>query len=238
LSPRFAPRWYWVLLTAAVVPLFIGLGFWQWHRGEHRRALWQEFTRNDRPPIEATAASLAQLPQFTRVRLAGTPDAAHQFLLENISHDGAPGYEVLTAFTLGDGSHLVVDRGWVPFSGYREQLPDVSLDVSREPPFLTGRVSVLPVPGLAAGRVPPPPDGSWPKLASFPDMAQLAAAYGAPLQPVLLLLDPDSGPGYVRDWRPPGISPERNFSYAIQWWSFALLAVAMLVGLNLKKRHV
>ncbi len=28
---------------------------------------------------------------------------------------------------------------------------------------------------------------------------------------------------------------ERNFSYAVQWWLFAVLALALLVGLNLKR---
>ncbi len=63
----------------------------------------------------------------------------------------------------------------------------------------------------------------------------LEAALGETLLPPVLLLDADSGPGYLRDWQAPGISPERNFSYAFQWWSFALLAVAMFVGLNLKR---
>ncbi len=54
---------------------------------------------------------------------------------------------------------------------------------------------------------------------------------------MLLLLDADSGPGYVRDWQPPGIAPERNFSYAIQWWSFAVLAMVLLVVLNLKRKN-
>jgi surfeit locus 1 family protein len=237
LSLRFAPRWYWILLAAGAVVLFVILGFWQWHRGEHRREVWQEFARGDQAPIEAPAADLARLAQFTRVRLTGQYDAEHQFLLDNISHGGAPGYEVLTPLQLGDGSHVLVDRGWLPFSGYRERLPDVTIDSARVPPFVTGRLSVLPVPGLAAGRVPPPPDGPWPRVTSFPDMEQLARALGTPLQPVVLLLDADSGPGYLREWRPPGISPERNFSYAVQWWSFALLALAMFTGLNLKRTH-
>lgn len=237
MSPHFAPRWYWILLTAAVVPLFIVLGFWQLHRGEHRRALWQDFQRGDQPAVEASATSLARVPQFTRVRVAGRFDAAHQFLLDNISHGGAPGYDVLTVLVLGDGSHLLVDRGWVPFSGYRERLPDIAFDPATTPSFVTGRISELPVAGLAAGREPPPLDGPWPRLTSFPDMRQVGAAYGSPLLPALLLLDAGPGPGYVRDWRPPGIAPERNFSYAIQWWSFAVLAVALLVGLNLKKRR-
>ena len=38
----------------------------------------------------------------------------------------------------------------------------------------------------------------------------------------MLLLDPASGSGYVRDWQPPGLPPLRHFSYAIQWWGFAV----------------
>jgi cytochrome oxidase assembly protein ShyY1 len=63
----------------------------------------------------------------------------------------------------------------------------------------------------------------------------LQHGWGVALLEPVLLLDADSGPGYLRDWRPPGISPDRNYSYAVQWWSFALLAAAMYVGFNLKK---
>jgi surfeit locus 1 family protein len=57
------------------------------------------------------------------------------------------------------------------------------------------------------------------------------------LAPVLLM-DADSGPGYLRDWHPPGLPPERHYAYAVQWWAFALLALGLLVGLNLKRRDV
>lgn len=234
---RFAPRWYWVLLTAAAVPVFVSLGFWQWHRGEYRQAQWDAFAGNDRPAAEVTAAQLPREPRFTRVRVEGELDGARQFLLDNISHGGAPGYQVLTVLKLADGPALLVNRGWLPFSGWRDQLPEVALPEGSARQVLTGRLSTLPSPGMAAGRAPPPVDGRWPKLTSFPDVAQLEAAYGAPLLPVVLLLDADSGPGYLRDWQPPGISPERNFGYAVQWWSFAVLAVGLLVGLNLKRRN-
>jgi surfeit locus 1 family protein len=237
LSLRFAPRWYWILITAAVMALFVRLGFWQWQRGEYRSAQWQEFARGDQPPVEATGSSLARLPQYTRVHLAGSFDSQHQFLLDNISHEGAPGYQVLAAFTLGDGSRVLVNRGWLPFSGYREKLPDIGFDAAAAPPFITGRLAALPVAGLAAGQQPPPAQGTWPRVASFPTMEQLAASYGAPLASVLLLMDADSGPGYLREWKPPGVAPERNYSYAIQWWSFAVLALAMFIGLNLKRRN-
>ena len=231
---RFAPRWYFVLLTAAAVPAFIALGFWQWNRGEHRRDLWQQFELSDVEAVEANAASLARLPAFTRVHVTGQFDTTRQFLLDNISQQGQPGYQVLSVLRLGDGSGLLVNRGWLPFSGYRDRLPDIDF-AAPESLRVTGRLSTLPVAGIAAGKQPPALAGSWPRLTSFPSHADLEAAYGQALLSPVLLLDAGSGPGYLREWRAPGISPERNFSYAFQWWSFALLAVAMFVGLNIKR---
>lgn len=237
--PRFAPRWPFALLTAAGVVLFVSLGFWQWHRGEHRQAVWDAFERADVSPVEVNAAALGTLPRYTRVRVAGQLDGQRQFLLENMSHRGAPGYEVLTVLALADGSRLLVNRGWVPFSGYRDQLPDLALPAAAAgDQSLTGRLAALPVPGIASGRVAPALEGPWPRVASFPSLDEVQQTYGAPLLPVVLLLDADSGPGYLRDWQPPGVPPDRNFGYAVQWWSFALLALVLFVWFNLKRRHV
>jgi len=235
LALRFAPRWQWTLAIVLVVPLFVSLGRWQWHRGEHRSVQWAEFSRTDVPAVEASAASLGQLERFTRVRVRGEFDTQKQFLLDNISHEGAPGYEVLSVLKLADGSQLLVNRGWLPFTGYRDRLPEISFDASGVQ-VLTGRLSTLPVAGMASGRQPPALEGPWPRITSFPAHEELQRAWGAELLQPVLLLDAGGAPGYLRDWRPPGISPDRNYSYAVQWWAFALLAVAMYIGLNLKRR--
>jgi surfeit locus 1 family protein len=239
MSLRFAPRWYWVLLTAALLPVFLALGNWQWQRGQQREAQWQEFARGGDAAIEASAQTLARLPRYTHVRVAGRFDTARQFLLDNISHQGAPGYQVLTVLELAEGSKLLVNRGWLPFLGYREQLPDVQLpaEIGAGSLMLAGRLAALPVAGLPSGRAAPATAGAWPRVTSFPTLAQLEAAYGAPLLPTVLLLDADSGPGYLRDWQPPGLAPERHIGYAVQWWAFALLLLTLFIGFNLKKRH-
>jgi surfeit locus 1 family protein len=56
-------------------------------------------------------------------------------------------------------------------------------------------------------------------------MSELSRAMARALEPRIVLLDPNEPDGYVRDWHPAGIQPVRHWSYAIQWWAFAVVAV-------------
>jgi surfeit locus 1 family protein len=184
--------------------------------------------------VRATTA----LPRFAQVSVRGRWDASRQFLLDNRTRDGQAGYEVLTPLELEDGRWLLVNRGWLPFGGYRNRLPDVSLPATASvgAVAVTGRVDELPAAALESGRAAPAAAGSWPQVTSFPTAAELAAALGVGrLEPRLLLLDPTAPDGYRRDWQPPGMAAERHWSYAIQWWSFALVLVLLYGLLNIRK---
>jgi cytochrome oxidase assembly protein ShyY1 len=135
---------------------------------------------------------------------------------------------------LPDGRRILVNRGWMPFTGYRERLPDVSLPADA-PTTISGRVDELPASGLPSGRAGPAPGGEWPKLTSFPTHAELGAALDAKIQRRILLLDAHLPAGYVREWTPPGMQPTRHFSYAIQWWGFAVVLLVLYFGLNFRK---
>ena len=226
-----------LVVTLAACALFATLGVWQWHRGVYRQAVWERFQHDTSAPQAVAGAALAALPRFTRVRVRGSFDAEHQILLDNRSRDGRPGYEVLTPLSLEDGrTTLLVNRGWVAFSGYRDRLPDVTV-VTEPVVTLDGRLDQLPTAGLAAGRAAPAAEGPWPRVTSFPTPAELSAVLGRAVADQQLLLDPLSGPGFERRWQPPGVEPTRNFSYAIQWWSFGAIALGLFVFLNLKRRR-
>jgi surfeit locus 1 family protein len=218
----FAPTPGFTLLAVALAALCVALGVWQWRRGSAREAAWQSFERGAAVLVELGDRPLTDVPLFQRVRLRGRLDGAHQFLLDNRTHAGRAGYEVLTPLQRPAGVAVLVDRGWVPFTGTRAQLPDVRLPAADDI-ALSGRSALLPSPGLAAGRAAP--TGPWPKVTSYPDMPQLAQALGESLGARVLLLDPQAPLGFVRDWQAPGLPPLRHFSYALQWWSFALLAL-------------
>ena len=221
------------LLTVLLLAAFVMLGRWQWHRGEAKQAVWDEYQKSGHA-VKAGRRDIDRVDRFARIEVEGHYEPAHQVLLDNISHDGQPGYEVLTPFVLADGGHVLVNRGWVPFTGFRDRLPDVTLaDISVQ--RLTGRAEELPAAGLASGRAPPEPGANWPKLTSFPTQQELQTTLEIPLARRQLLLDPDMPHGYVRAWTPPGLPPDRHFSYAIQWWGFAVVALVLYFGLNFRK---
>ncbi len=235
------------LLALAGVLLFGQLGRWQWHRAAEKRALASAFAAStDVPASELGARPLAAIPRYTLLRVHGRYDGAHQFLLDNISREGAVGYEVLTPFQLEDGRVLMVNRGWLPLpGGRREPLPDVALPAAvapaptpTAPTEINGRIEELPVTGISMGRAPPDAGPSWPKRTSFPTAAQLGAALGRTVETRELLLAAAEPMGYRRDWEPRGngFGPTRHVAYALQWWSFGALTLFLYFFMNLERR--
>jgi surfeit locus 1 family protein len=229
----FKPSWLMTLATLVLLASFVSLGRWQWHRGEAKQQAWEQFESEAAKTPIAAPADLDAAPRFQSIRMRGRYDGQHQFLLDNRFLKGHVGYEVLTPFQLTDGRRILVNRGWVPFLGYRDRLPDILLPEKGEVDAI-GRLDELPSPGLASGRAPPATDASWPKLTSFPTPEELEAALGQKLQRRVVLMT--EGPeGYAREWSPPGPAPDRHFSYAIQWWGFAFVLLVLYFGLNFRK---
>jgi surfeit locus 1 family protein len=235
------------LLTLSVALAFGLLGRWQWQRADDKRLQLSAFAAGSVQQIALGRQPLADLPRFAQVEVHGRYDSAHQFLLDNISHEGRAGYEVLTPLHLDDGRILLVNRGWLAQPNrQRTVLPDIAIanvgafaGQNSESPVvhLRARIDELPSTGLEAGRAAPATDSTWPKLTSFPTTAELSAALGRAIDGRQLLLAADQPSGYRRDWRPPNsqFGPARHQSYAIQWWSLGALAIVLYFVINLKR---
>jgi surfeit locus 1 family protein len=107
--------------------------------------------------------------------------------------------------------------------------PDVRVGGERR--ALSGRLDEWPRAGikLAAGA-----EAGWPRRVSFPSLAELEGALGRGLYPKLLLMDPAVADGFVRDWQPSGMAPERHVGYAVQWYALALTLLVIWVVVNLR----
>jgi surfeit locus 1 family protein len=216
------------------VVLFANLGRWQWDKGDLRAKQAAEFARGADTAEPLGDRGLEQVPRFQRVSVTGRLDPTRQFLLDNRTNEGRPGYEVLTPLYREGRDTLLVDRGWVPFSGFRDKLPDVSFASDRDVE-ITGRVDELPVEGLASGHAGPDEKARWPKVTSYPTAVELAKALERHVESRIVLLDANVPNGYVREWQPPGLTADRHWSYGVQWYAFAVLAAALWLILGFRR---
>jgi surfeit locus 1 family protein len=225
---RFAPSAWATLAAAAGVALCAFLGTWQLGRADDKRAQLAAFAAATTPVPLPRAAQPP--PRYAHVRVAGHFLPERQFLLDNMTHAAVAGFRVLTPFLTDDGDTLIVDRGWLPMGPSRDALPRIDVDAA--PRMLQGRSDALPRPGIE----PPaaPPAERWPRIVAFPKLADLERALGRPLYPAVLLLDPAEPDGYLRDWRPGGLPPERHVGYAVQWYALGATLVVAFVIASLK----
>jgi surfeit locus 1 family protein len=215
------------LLALGVV--FASLGMWQLRRADANRAMRAQFDGGATEAALATLpSSLAEAERFRRVEIRGEYVGRPQFLLDNMLHDGAAGYHVLTALRIaGRREHVLVNRGWVPAGGDRRVLPEVA--VGGEPRTVSGRLERLPRPGLRLGADEDSGPAGDVVVLQYPTANELMRRLGEPVYDYELLLDAAAPHGYVREWRPPGVAPERHLAYAGQWLALAIGAVAAAI---------
>jgi surfeit locus 1 family protein len=233
---EFRPGRVPTLLFAAMLPVLIGLGFWQVDRAEQKRAIIEAreqagqaapFSLNDRSVSRARA-------MHRPAKASGHYDSDHQFLLDNQVHNGRVGYRILTPLLLkGTDRAVLVDRGWVPAPASRKVLPDISVQTT--PREVTGVIGRGPSPGLKLGSAYHG-DGDWPRRVEYMDFGYFRSALPYPIPDYVLRQA--NGDGEALNV-PPGIgmSPKRHLGYAVQWFALATALVAIYVLVNTRRRE-
>jgi cytochrome oxidase assembly protein ShyY1 len=170
---------------------------------------------------------------FQKLKATGHFKAERQVLLENIIINSRLGYYVLTPLSFDDDTPLLlINRGWFERSGADVDPAWLELNTSRV--TVRGRAGSLPRAGYRMGEAIPA-DPGWPKFAVYPTLDEVAAVIGEPLQPFVLLLDPNDDHGFLRNWVPEEMGPGRHYAYALQWFAMGIVLAGLLVW-NFRKR--
>ena len=203
----FRPRLWAFALAAAGCAAGIALGNWQSGRAAEKRAL-----------------AAAEKPEVLR----GAFESKYTVLLDNKLHRGRPGYHVVQPLRLADsGRHVLVNRGWVAMKETRELLPvfqtpssDVTLEGLRKVRFPRAyEVPGTPVAGLVKQNI---------------TVEESAARSGLAFEPWVFEQHSALDDGLVREWPRADAGVEKHASYALQWYSLALLSIILFLVLNLK----
>ena len=228
------------LLVVIVAVTCVALGQWQLDRLAQVRAnnaLLEE--RLQAAPADL-AALVGQRPvddealEFRRVTATGVFRPDEEVLQRGAQHQSQQGFSVLTPLELDDGGVVLVRRGFVPTE---LDTPPVA---QAAPP--TGTVTVAgilerPVPQPGFGPQDPP-DGRLERV-FHTDTGRLDRQVDGELYPMVLRVQTDEAVAFDTlpvPPPPPMLDEANHFSYAMQWHSFAALAL-ITYGAWLWKRH-
>ncbi len=233
---RFAPRLLPTLATVALLPLVLGLGFWQLDRAEHKARLQTEYDARTHGPIVSIGVSLqpAETLRFYRVVAKGRYDGDRQILLDNRVHRGQVGYHVITPLVIeGSETRVLVNRGWVALGMDREHLPAIDTPTGVQEIF---GVAMVPAERVFTLGKPGAVSGQWEPVWQTMDMARFKAAVNYPVQPVVVLLDPASpAGGFVRAWSRLDAGIATHKAYAFQWFALAIALLTLYLVVNIRK---
>jgi len=228
------PGMFAIGLTLLGASAFGALGFWQLDRAAQKQRLLAAYADAAHAPAEdfASVRDRVDMQHYPHVHIAGKFDPAHGYLLDEQVREGRLGVHAIGVY-LPDGEDraLLVDRGWIAWDhapGSAPALPPLPAGAT----VLQGIYAPYPGGGLRLGGNALAAQAAWPKLTLRLDAAELAADLGRPMLPGLLLLDAQAGSGFVREWTPSVMPPERHRAYALQWFALALAVLVTFVVLH------
>ncbi len=251
----FAPRFIPTLLTIIIVPLLVSLGMWQLDRADEKRAIDQGV--NDaiaKPALRLNDADLAKLDNeiYRTGSLIGQYDTQQQFLLDNRTHEGRPGYHVLSPFLFEQSSSnnspkyaVLINRGWIGYQGTRDKISNIELD--KEITDIVGSIKKIPrsivlkdkaEDDLSTALVFKTENKQLEgvSLIQSIQLERLGKTLNYELLPVIIELDKTAENGFVREWQPYYGSIDKHNAYALQWFVMATILFFLFLKLNIRKR--
>lgn len=217
----------------------IGLGIWQiarLHQKQQYNAAVRAGLADEPEPITALVSGEIDPAsvRYRRTEATGTYDVGQEIVLYGRSRDGQAGNHLLTPLVMDDGSAVIVDRGWVPVGVSAPGMAEAA------PP--DGPVRVDGVLFASEGGVPGSPGtvSAAETTVSRIDLERIQAQLPYPIAPVYLLLQeqsPAQASALPLPATLPTLSEGPHLSYAVQWFTFATIAVIGFLVLAFRERR-
>ncbi|MCB1004700.1 MAG: SURF1 family protein [Acidimicrobiales bacterium] len=237
-----SPRWIVThVLMLILVGVLVTLGLWQLHRLDQRRdfnALVRARTEVPAAPVDEVLPADAGFAEaegvvFRTVTASGTYAPDEQVVVRSRSFEGKSGAWLLTPLRLGDGTAVLVNRGWVPLQA------GIGLEPAWAPPSGTVQVEGLLVATQTRGRFGAiDPEGERLETVARADVARLQEQVDEDLLPAVLQLaeqDPAQPGDFPVAIGAPELSEGPHLNYAGQWFIYATIAA---VGYPLMLRRM
>lgn len=210
-------------LTAALA----WLGVWQLQRMDWKAQQLAAIQRGIEQPAGPLPPVVDPSMRYQPVVVSGRTTGQEILVLSGTRELGG-GYQVVSAFETGDGRRILVDRGFIPQDDRHAARPPVALTVTGNLHWPEEKSRWTPEPDLKAG--------IW----FAREVPRMAAHLGT--EPVLVVARAVQGDAQGILPMPLDISgiPNNHLSYAVQWFSFALICfvVTMTLAWRIRRRTI
>ncbi|MCF2950284.1 SURF1 family protein [Paraglaciecola aquimarina] len=220
------------LITFLAVVIMFALGVWQLQRAEQKQLRLDSIAQAKVSSPLGLKEVLHDLENMVDMPLSfnAKADIEHYFLLDNKIHQGRVGYQVLVPLKTNQGV-VMTNFGWVSATHSREVLPSVVLY-----PELVKFSGIVSFPTKNAmvtetAKI----DGNWPKVLQAVDLKVIQQHYKQSVLPLVVKLAQSKKSGFVRNWQPVVMPPEKHLAYAVQWFLLGIAALVVFVIAQRKK---
>jgi surfeit locus 1 family protein len=218
-TPSRVRSWGAVVVFLGLAATAIHLGVWQLGRADEKQALIDLRAKRTEPLemgstllIWRTDRNAEDLDQ-QRVLITGRWRFDQSVALDNRAWEGRAGAHVLTPVVLADGSHVWVNRGWMPKPPGVNQ---VDIAAAPDPVRLQGMALASVMKRIELTRQDPTilPGNVWQNF----DWQASGQRIGASVWPVIVWQTSDNNDGLLRKLPEVNSDVPKHLGYALQWF--------------------
>ena len=208
----------------ALTALLASLGLWQLQRMDWKARQLAAIQAGIEQPAGPLPAAIDPAMRYLPVVVQGRTTGQEILVLSHTKEQGG-GYNVVSAFETADGRRIMVDRGYVPQDDRHAARPPVALTVTGNLHWPEEKGRATPEPDLGAN--------IW----FAREVPRMAAHLGT--EPVLVVARAVQGDAQGIMPMPLDITgiPNNHLSYAVQWFSFAVICFGMTMALAWRIRR-
>ena len=238
---QFSPKLVPTLITMLIIPILIALGIWQLNRAEEKHQIDQGVIQaQNKAPLDINLFLINQdnfSDQIYRnAFLTGRYDTNINFLLDNRTHQGKAGFQVLTPFLLNYPSNnpkaILINRGWIAYQGTRNNIQDIT--TTNKTRKILGTIQKIGD-SIILAEDNNKSSSSYPKIIQSISVEKLSNEINYKLLPIIIQLDKSEESGFTREWQPYYGTADKSTAYAVQWFSMAFVLLALFIKINTRK---
>ncbi len=210
----------WLTLTVLVFAALVKLGFWQNSRALEKEIRLSKIEQlGSRRPLslsEVNSLAINENINDMPVIITGSFAKKIVLLLDNQVNTGQLGYRVYQVMTTKEHA-VLVNLGWIKGAHKRDELPKI--DALKGKYSIRGNVRLIEV-GMQLKEQTFTAE-QWPIRIQQVELDKLSLLINKQLLPYAIYLDQHEKIGYIKNWQPIVMPPEKHRAYAFQWFSLA-----------------